>query len=255
MKLVTIGTGTAAPSPSRVNAGYLIEAGGVRLLLDCGSGVVHRMATLGIDWMGITHVAITHFHADHTSDLPTLLFAWRWGALPPRSAPITIVGPLGIDALLSRMAEIFGEGVRHPDFPLAVREVAPGETVELGDGVALEARKVPHTEESVAYCVGHGGRRVVYTGDTGPDPSLAEWARECDVLLCECSLPEELAIPSHLTPERCAAMAESARPGTLVLTHFYPPVEHADIRGTIAERYGGEIVLAVDGWSLEIEEH
>ena len=87
MRLTTIGTGTAAPSAARVNAGHLVEAGDVRLLLDCGSGVAHRMEGLGLDWRGITHVALTHFHADHTSDLATLFVAWRWGQLPPRSAP------------------------------------------------------------------------------------------------------------------------------------------------------------------------
>lgn len=254
MRLTTIGTGTAAPAASRVNAGHLVEAGGVRLLLDCGSGVVHRMAALGAGWMALTHVAITHFHADHTSDLPTLLFAWRYGELPPRSAPAVLVGPRGLDALLGEMARVFGAGVRWPDFPLVIREAAPGEVVDLGGGVTLEARKVPHTAESIAYCVRHGGRRLVYTGDTGADPALAEWARGCDVLLCECSLPEELAIASHLTPRRCAELAAAARPGLLVLTHFYPPVEHVDIRGVVAERYDGDVALAVDGWSIEIEE-
>ena len=79
MRLTTIGTGTAAPSAERVNAGHLVEAGGVRLLMDCGSGVVHRMAMLGVEWVGITHVALTHFDADHVSDIPGLLVAVRAG--------------------------------------------------------------------------------------------------------------------------------------------------------------------------------
>lgn len=254
MRLQTIGTGTAAPSPTRVSAGHLVEAGEVRLLMDCGSGVVHRMAALGVEWERITHVALTHFDADHISDLPALLIAWRWGMLPARSAPVTVIGPVGTDALLGRMADIFGRGVRYPDYPFAIREIAPGEAIDLGGGVTLEARKVPHSEVSIAYCVRHGERRLVYTGDTGPDAALGEWARGCDVLLAECSLPDAMAIPSHLTPERCAELAESARPGMLVLTHFYPPVERVDIRGIVAERYGGPVVLATDGWSTEIED-
>ncbi|MGI9077569.1 MAG: MBL fold metallo-hydrolase, partial [Gemmatimonadaceae bacterium] len=70
MRLTTIGTGTVSPSPTRVCAGVLIEFGTVRLLLDCGPGITHRMATLGIDWMGITHIAVTHFHPDHIADIP-----------------------------------------------------------------------------------------------------------------------------------------------------------------------------------------
>ncbi|MGH7717337.1 MAG: MBL fold metallo-hydrolase [Gemmatimonadaceae bacterium] len=253
MRLTTVGTGTAAPSPQRVNAGHLVEVGAVRLLLDCGSGVVHRLASLGADWMGITHVALTHFHADHTIDLPTLIFAWRYGALPYRSASIEIIGPPGTDRLVSAFGELYGDGIRAPGYPLHVREVAPGETLDL-DGVRLEPRKVPHTDESVAYSVTAGGERLVYTGDTGFDPSLAEWARGCTLLLAECSLPREMGMATHLTPEQCGELAALSHPGALALTHFYPPVERVDVRGIVAERFAGPVVLATDGWTTEIED-
>ena len=54
MRLVTLGTGTVALSPSRVCSGYLVEAGSIRLLADCGSGVVHRLVEHGLDWSGIS---------------------------------------------------------------------------------------------------------------------------------------------------------------------------------------------------------
>ena len=86
MRLTTLGTGTIALTEERARAGHLVEVDGVRLLLDCGSGVVQRLARH--DWMGITHVALSHFHADHIGDLPTLIFAWRRasGAGSPRRA-------------------------------------------------------------------------------------------------------------------------------------------------------------------------
>lgn len=254
MRLTTVGTGTAAPHPSRVAAGHLVAAGDVRLLLDCGGGIVHRMAALGLDWMGITHVAITHFDADHVSDLAPLLIAWRYGALPPRAAPVTLIGPPGFSLLLERLATAFGSTVRAPGYPVIEHELNAGEPFPLAAGVTLEAHRVPHTTESVAYSVRALGRRIVYTGDTGYDDALGEWARGCDVLLSECSLPRELAIPTHLTPETCALLAARSAPEQLVLTHFYPPVEAVDIRSVVAERYSGPVVLAVDGWSVDLEE-
>ncbi len=253
MRLTTLGTGTASPS-SRVNAGHLVEAGAVTLLMDCGSGVTHRMGEIGANWLGITHLAITHFHPDHTLDLPTLMFAWRYGTLPARTAPLTILGPVGISSLIEKFASLYGDTVRAPGFPVTVREITPGERVELGDGVTLEPHKVPHTAESVAYSVERGGARLVYTGDTGFDTVVAEWARGCDVLLAECSLPEQLAVASHLTPAQVGVIAEVAEPGRLVLTHFYPPVLEDDIAEIIALRYSGEVVLATDGWFTDIEE-
>lgn len=253
MRLTTLGTGTASPS-ARVNAGHLVEAGAVVLLMDCGSGVVHRMGERGVNWLGITHLAITHFHPDHTLDLTTLLFASKYGTLPPRSAPLTILGPVGLQQLIDRFAVIYGNTLEDPGFPLTVRELAPGERADLGDGVTIEAHKVPHTAESVAYSVERGLARLVYTGDTGFDTAVAEWARGSSVLLCECSLPEELAVASHLTPAQVGVMAELAEPGRLVLTHFYPPVLDEDIGEIIALRYLGQVIVAADGWSTEIEE-
>lgn len=252
MRVMTLGTGTIALAAGRVRAGVLVEAGSVRLLLDCGSGVSQRLADHGADWMGITHVAITHFHADHVADFPTLVFAWKYGRLPARATPLDVYGPPGTADLLGRFGNAFGDWLKDPGFPINVRELQPGEAVSLSDEVRLGVRKVPHTEESVAYSVEHAGRRMVYTGDTGYDATLADWAAMCDLLVCECSLPRGLAVPIHLTPEECAALAAAARPRHLVLTHFYPPVEDVDIRAIVGAEYDGQITLAHDGWQVEL---
>jgi ribonuclease BN (tRNA processing enzyme) len=254
MRLTTLGTGTIALTPARVCAGYLVEAGTVRLLMDCGSGVVHRLVQLGLDWPGITHVAFSHFHTDHMSDFATLVQAWRHGQLPPRAEPLAVIGPVGTTGLLERMADLHGNWLREPGFPIGVLELPAGTSRDVGDGMEIGCLKVPHTEESVAYSIRRGGRRLVYSGDTGYDPMFAEWARGADLLLCECSLPEEMAIESHLTPARCGALAAAALPKHLVLTHFYTPVERVDIRGIIAAHYAGPVTLADDGSTFEIEE-
>lgn len=251
MKLTTIGTGTAAPHPHRVAACHLVEQGEVRLLLDCGSGAVHRMANLGIAWPAITHVALTHFHADHIADLPLLIMGWRWGQLPPRSTPVTVLGPPGTTALIERMAAVYGEWMCAPGFPLVIREINAEESVDLG-AVQLRTFPVPHTTESVAYSVDAGSTRLVYTGDTGESEPLGAWAHGCDLLLAECSLPDTLAIPSHLTPRQVGALAARASARRLVLTHLYPPVEDVDIHAEVAECYPGPTVVSTDGWFIEL---
>jgi ribonuclease BN (tRNA processing enzyme) len=254
VRLTTVGTGTASPSPSRVNSGHLVEAGAVRLLLDCGSGVTHRLAAIGADWRAITHIALTHFHPDHTLDLTTLFFAWRYGTRAPRAEPLEVLGPPGTAALVARFAELYGTTLSAPPWAVSVREIPFGAGADLGDGVRLDTLKVPHTEESVAYSIGCGGRRIVFTGDTGPSEGLGDWAKGCDVLLAECSLPDAMAVPLHLSPSRCAELAERAAPRRLALTHFYSVVEHEDMRGAIAPRYDGPVTLTWDGWSTELED-
>jgi ribonuclease BN (tRNA processing enzyme) len=253
MRLVTVGTGTAAPSAGRVQSGAIVEGGDVRLLVDCGSGVVGRLAALGIAWQEITHVAITHFHADHTIDIPTLVFAWRYGMLPRREAPVTFLGPAGLASWFERCASLVDPELLKLPPPISVREIEPGTEVALGADVSLGARKVPHTDESVAYSISGYGRRIVFTGDTAYDPGLGAWATECDVLVCECSLPDSLALPNHLTPRQCGALAAIARPRLLALTHFYPPVEQVDIAAEVAEAFDGPMVRCEDGWETTLE--
>lgn len=251
MRLTTIGTGTVSPHPHRVSAAHLVEAGDARILFDCGGGAMHRMAHLGIHWQGITHVALSHFHADHISDLPLLILAWRYGDLPPRSTPLTVIGPPGTAELMSNLQAAFGDWLLDPGYPLTIHELSPGDPMEIAPDVQLRSLSVPHTEESVAYSVEHAGRRLVYTGDTGYSEELGKWASGCNLLLTECSLPAAMGLPTHLTPEECGSIAALARPSHLVLTHFYPPVEAVDIVGLVAERFQGRTSLARDGWTTE----
>jgi ribonuclease BN (tRNA processing enzyme) len=253
LRLVTVGTGATAPHPARVQSASLLEAGDVRLLVDCGGGAVFRMAQFGLSWSRITHVAFTHYHADHTNDLPNLIYSWRYGLVPPRAEPVQLIGPPGLADRLERLAGAFGERLLEGPPSISVVELPPGQELGLSDAVRIGSRKVPHTDESVAYSVSGHGRRVVVTGDTGFDAGLGAWAAGCDVLLCECSLPDSLALPLHLTPRQCGMLAAAAMPGLLALTHFYPPVEAEPIASQVAERFGGRVVLCTDGWSHEIE--
>ena len=254
MRFTTLGTGTAALSANRSCAGCLLEVDELRLLIDCGPGVARRLAELGKSWQTITHIALTHFHLDHHGDLPTLLFAFRNGMSPSRTAPLEIIGPPGIASLVERIGAAYGEWVTKPAFPLALREISPDDSLELLGGVRLSCHKVPHTAESVAYSMVRGPRRIVCTGDTGVSDSLAAWARGCSLLVCECSLPSDMSIREHLTPEQCGDLAAAAAPKHLALTHFYPLVEQIDVTAIVGARFPGPITLAFDGWSIEIED-
>lgn len=247
MQLTVLGTGTIAFSPNRSCSGYYVEAGNAKLLMDCGSGTSRRLAELQIAWQDITHVALSHFHIDHHQDLPSILFAWKYGQLPPRSAPVDVIGPVGTTALLERLAGAYGDWVLQPGYDVRVTEIAPGGTYDLG-GAMLSCTKVPHTPESIAYSIIEGSHRLVYSGDTGFDPAFAAWAHQCDLLVLECSLPESMAIVEHLTPEQCGEIARLAEPRRLALTHLYPPVEAVDVAAIVAAKFGGSLVIAHDGW-------
>ena len=255
MKLTVLGTGTVAPSARRAAPAYWVEAGPVRLLMDVGAGTLLRAAAHRVPWPMVTHIALTHFHVDHWGELPHFLFALKHGTEPARSAPLDLLGPAGLEERLAALASGYGSWVTGADlgYALRVREIAPDTRVDLGSGVTLETCKTPHTDESLAYAVGHGNVRLVYTGDTGPSDALADWARGCDLMLAECSLPADRAIALHLTPEQAGALAKAAAARRLVLTHFYPPVEAVGPARVAAGVFGGDVVAAADGDVFTIE--
>ena len=242
-----LGTGTVAPSPNRTAAAYWVEAGPVRLLLDCGAGTLHRAALYRIPWPSVTHVAISHFHLDHWGELPMLLFALRHGTLPPRSSPLTLLGPRGLAGRLTLLASAYGDWLLNDDFALQIRELAPGEVAELAAEVTLETFKTKHTPESLALAVRHGTVRLIYTADTGMSDDLSRWAQGCDLLLAECSLPDREGMEIHLTPSQVGRLARAAAARGLVLTHFSPQVEGTDPAGVAAQAFGGKVVAAQDG--------
>jgi ribonuclease BN (tRNA processing enzyme) len=247
MELVVLGSGTVAPSAHRTAPAHWVTAGEVRLLLDCGAGMLHRAAGFGVRWSDVTHVAVTHFHPDHWGELPMLLFALRWGTLPSRSALLKVIGPPGLRTRMTVLAGALGDWVLEPGYPLEIVEIAAGGSLELSGEVVLEAWKTPHTDESLAYAVRQRGARLVYTGDTGPSDDLARWARGCDLLLAECSLPDEGAIAIHLSPTQAGALARAAGARRLALTHFYPAIEGTDPASVASRAFGGEVFAANDG--------
>lgn len=245
--LTTVGTGTVVPSAERSSPAHLVQSGDVTLLMDCGAGTIHRLARFGLPWQGITHVGITHYHHDHLGELGALLYAFMWGQLPPRKEPLVLLGPAGFRAKLQAIAAAYGGWVTAPGFPLEVIEVAPGPDLALVRGVTLDVCRVPHTDDSLAFAVATPDGRLVYTGDTGPSEALGDWARGCDLLLAECSLPEAMALDLHLTPRQAGELAARAGAKRLVLTHLYPPVEAVDLAGEVARAYAGPVTVARDG--------
>ena len=247
MELVTVGTGTVAPSAQRTAPCHWVRRGELRILLDCGAGALHRLAEFGLPWHQVTHVVLTHFHPDHFGELPMLVFALRHATEPPRKDPLVILGPPGTVQLVKALAHGFGSWLLDPGFPIGILDVRDGEPFPLNAELSLDTCRVPHTPESVAVSLTAPEGRLVYTGDTGPSVELARWAAGCDLLLAECSLPEAMAADNHLTPEQAGDLAREAGAGRLVLTHFYPTVETSDPARRAAGRFPGRITVARDG--------
>lgn len=254
MRLTVLGSGTLLPDDRRRSAAHLVETGPVRLLMDCGSGTLHGFDRHGVAWRGLTHLALSHFHTDHVGDVAPLLFALKWGVRPPREAPLTVLGPPGVDGFMDALGATFGDSVADPGFPVEVVPMAREGSWEVPDAeVRLRTHPTRHTDVSVAWRVESPEGAVGYTGDTGPQPGLGGFFACVDVLVSECSFPEPAPVDTHLTPRGVAEMAREAGPGLLLLTHLYPFLDPEEAAASVtAAGFTGRVRTAWDGTRAEV---
>jgi ribonuclease BN (tRNA processing enzyme) len=252
MKLTILGSGTVVPDGDRNSAGYFIQAGGARLMLDCGAGTLHALARYRLPWETITHIFVSHFHVDHVGELASLFFAFKYGMSSGRREPLLLVGPRGLDRVMRGLEEAFGPGLFEPGFPVHLKMLEPGEQINLAGDLSLSVAKTPHNEESLAARIARPGRSICYTGDTASSDELAEFFKGASLLISECSFERRRPEIPHLSIEEAAELAARASAARLVVTHFYFEVNEAELYSSLSERYSGQIIIGRDGLALEV---
>lgn len=214
MQVTLLGTGSAFPSPTRVQSGLLVEHDENRMLVDCGSGVIHRLAQVGTDYRDVSTVLLSHHHLDHVADLPSLIKA-RILSDHPES---TVIGPPGTSEMCDRL-------LAHDDLltrgEITVREINPGSAFDAC-GWTIAPVRTDHTAASVAY---RFDNQVVYSGDTAPSPSIFDLADGVHTLIHECALPDDESTSTHTSPRGLIDGLGSTDIERLVVTHLYPSME------------------------------
>lgn len=252
MKLTILGSGTVVPDAARNSAGYFIEAGDVRLMMDCGAGTVHALPRYGCDWERLTHIYISHFHVDHVGELAALFFAFKYGMRSERDEPLTLIGPRGLERVMEGLKQAFGADLFAPKFPVNLRLMAPGEQIDLSADSSLAVAKTPHTEESLAVRVTSGASAICYTGDTEYSEAVARFFAGTSVMISECSFRERQADVRHVSIDDVARMAALAEAERLIVTHFYFEVDEEAIRRQLRRQYAGQIIIGRDGVQVAV---
>jgi len=251
MRVTFLGTGSAMPTGHRFQTGLLLADGDDRLLVDCGSGVLHALERTDTGYEGIDAVLLTHHHLDHVSDLDVLLKA-RWLA---GATELTIAGPPGTADLIDGLLDLHEYMQGRLD--LTIREVSTdGFSLAGFDVAAMETR---HSMQCFAYRFTHGdGLAVVFSGDSEAFTDLIDFADGAAVLAHDCSFPDDVDVSNHPTPTalgRTLADAD-ASVGRVYLTHLYPHTEgrHEEMLDAIADHYDGDVRFATDGLSVTVDD-
>lgn len=252
--VIILGSGTAVPSLARSACAALTVFDDVVFLLDSGPGTMRRLLEAGGSVFDVTHLGLSHLHPDHSGELVSFLFANKYPDARLRKAPLTLIGAKGLISFYNQLKAIYGDWI-DLDGKLELVEVdntRPDEKVF--SRFVLQTTPVRHRPESVAFRInGPNSKSIVYSGDTDVSENLVEIAKGADLLICEAAFPDELKAEGHLTPSLAGKIATRAGVGRLVLTHFYPPCDRADMAGQCRSTYAGPLELARDLLTFNME--
>jgi ribonuclease BN (tRNA processing enzyme) len=246
MHVTFLGTGSAMPLPDRAQTGLLLEADDRTLLVDCGAGVLNRLAGTDAGYESVSAVLLTHHHLDHVADLLPLLKA-RWLAGEDH---LTVVGPTGTKPLLDDLFAVHDYLQERVD--LRVREVTAGQSFAVAD-FDVESFETRHSMPCLAY---RFDDRFCFSGDSEAFTGLAGFADGCRALAHDCSFPDEVDVSNHPTPTQLGESLADADPDVdrVYLTHCYPHTEgkHEEMLASVRAAWDGDVRFARDGLRIEV---
>lgn len=232
------------PEPGRACSGFAVDWDGYRLVLDLGYATLPRLLAHWPDGV-VDAVAITHEHPDHCIDLHGL-FRMRFYGTPARPR-LPLYCPPGV---LDRLAGL------EPDVDLtAVFDPHPLPGAYRAGPFELTGVPLPHWVPDAGIRLQAGDMALAYSGDTGPDPALADLGRDADLFIVEATDREgETRRPARnlMTSAEAGRWGRAAGARRLMLTHFWPGNDRAASVAAASAEFGGDVLTAEEGLAVEL---
>lgn len=256
MKLTILGCSGSLGAPGNPGSSYLVSTeGNPDIVMDFGPGALAAMQERGFD-PAAAHVVFSHLHADHCSDIASLLVWRRYHPDAPARTRHRMYGP---SYTPQHVGVLGADGPGQPTDMSDTFDFAPwvpGEAVQF-EGVTVTPYTVVHpAQEPVALRVEDArGKVITYSGDTGWTPALVEAAKSADILLCEAAwgpTPDGRPEGMHLSGQEAGRVAREGGVEKLVLVHIQP---WSDPQATLAAakaEFDGEVVLGKAGDVFEL---
>jgi ribonuclease Z len=206
MRVTILGSGDPFVKASQSSASVLVEVGNAErdfFFFDLGSGALANFNGLKLPVTATTKVFLTHLHADHVGDMPTMVWSL---AKAGRSTPVEVWGPAGATPELGTLAYTQHLLAAHAWDTASLQEHPSGRSgaqikateipydkptkIYERNGVTITSFPVPHIIPGpVGYRIDYHGNSVVFTGDTLPSDTTLEACKGGVDLLIHESFP------------------------------------------------------------------
>lgn len=256
MEIIVLGCWAPYPRAGGACTGYLLRAGDLNILLEAGNGSLSRLREF-MDFRLLDGVIISHLHHDHYLDLFPLRHAVEGARREgKRSGPLKLVLPSSPEPAYQELA-----GYKDAYEVITIDSLG-GVLLDSG----LKAKRLDwgslvfhfvRTRHSVpGYSIAvEGTGRFVYSGDTARTEELIKLAAGAGLFLCEASgldSDAEYLKDSHLTARQAGEIAGKAGVKRLLLTHFWPEYDPAELCRQAAAGFCSPVEAAVERETYQV---
>ena len=281
-KVTLLGTGAPVPSMERFGPSILVEAGGQKLLFDCGRGAAQRLWQLKIPLGKINALFLTHLHSDHIVGIPDV---WLTGWIPAvygrRELPLQVLGPTGTKDMMDNLVKAFSW-----DITTRAKEKNKADSgalviaKDIREGVIWENKEIKITpftvrhsdfiDSALGYKIEYAGRTLILSGDTRYSENLIRYAKGADVIIHEVAAANEQTMQTsplvnqilgfHTSPEEAGKVFEQTKPKLAVYPHIVlltaepsiPPPTMNEVILRTKKTYSGAVEAGEDLLGIEI---
>lgn len=147
--LNVMGTASALPTTERYPSAQVLDVRGRLFMMDCGEGAQIQLRKVGVSFLRIEHICLSHIHGDHIFGLFGLLSTM---SLLGRSAPLRIYAPKTFRTILDFFMIQFGEGVQF-EIDYVELDMKEPQVVYENRTVELLAFPLNHRVETFGYII------------------------------------------------------------------------------------------------------
>ena len=278
IRVTILGSGDPFVNRSQASASLLVEVGNAEhdfFFFDLGSGALANFDGLGLPVTSTTKVFLSHLHADHVGDMPTLMWSL---AKSGRRDPVELWGPAGEHERFGTLAYSRHLELAHA-WDMQSMCGHPGqsgaqsnatevpydrpEVVYQRNGVTITSFPVIHIHNgAVGYRLDYADRSLVFSGDTRPCRYLVEACDGVDLLIHETfpsasvfaqkagvpvALAEAIVNGAHTSPAMAGMVFERA--GARMSAMWHLAVDHDTVGPVFSEmrtKHDGPVVISQD---------